>query len=64
MSDLAEVKRLLGLAWVEAFLFSLTPAQRDAMCELRNRARMEAKFSGFPLLRACDVPAWVEARWT
>lgn len=47
----------------EDFLFSLTPIQRNALCELRNRARMEPTFSAFPLLRTCDVEAWVGERW-
>lgn len=62
--SLAFLMRRLGLEpTLEEFLFSLTPRQRDAICELRNRARREAKFSAFPLLRVHDVERWVAARW-
>lgn len=57
---LAEIRRRLGLdiESTAALLVSLTPQQRNALCELRTRARMEPKFSAFPLLRVQDVEAW------
>lgn len=63
--SLAEVRRRLGLdiESAAALLASLTPQQRNAICELRTRARMEPKFSAFPLLRACDVERWAAERW-
>lgn len=63
--SLAEVRRRLGLdiESTAALLAELTPQQRNALCELRSRARLEAKFSAWPLLRACDVEAWVAERF-
>ena len=62
--SLDEIRRRLHLeSTTEAFLMGLTPQQRNALCELRTRARMEHRFSGFPLVRVQDVPAWAADRW-
>lgn len=60
-----ELRRRLGLDYTSAaeLLASLTPQERNRLCELRSRARLERKFSAFPLLRVHDVEEWVRGQW-
>ena len=63
--SLAAMRRRLGLD-IEStaeLLASLTPQQRDALCELRSRARTEQKCGAIPLLRVCDLEHWVAEQW-